>query len=407
MMAREELADEMEAGLVRHVLAPFYPRCLDGAGGFHERYDRAWNETPDEGRSLVAQARHTWTCATMAEAGFAGDWRGWTAHGVAYLRDRLHAGGGRFHWRLGAEGEPVGDHAGGSVLYGHAFALFALAAAARAVPQTEALGLAREAFGWYERAHRDQGRPGSFEYADREGRPAFPIENEVGVAGDQRSQNSPLHLLEALTELYRVWPDATVARRVRETVALLTETMFLAPGHLAFAIGPDGGLSPEPRTYGHDVEAGHLVLAAERTLGEATPLARERAWALVAAPMAAGFVRDAEGRGSLADGPLGGNRTWWVQAESLLALATLVAEGEDRMGELRAQWAWMRDRQADAEFGGFLPAVDAEGGVVGDGAKAGPWKTGYHDGRALLFSARLLRGGRVGEDPDERVPRGY
>lgn len=402
MIAREALADEMEAGLVRHVLAPFYPRCVDEEGGFRQSYDRAWNELPHTGKSLVAQARHTWICATMAEAGFAGDWRAWTAHGVAFLRDTLHAGGGRFHWRLDEAGEPTGPHAGQSVLYGHAFALFALSAAARIVPETGALNLAKEAFGWYERAHHDPARSGSFEYADVNGDPVLKTENELGIDGDLRSQNSPLHLLEALTELYRVWPDEAVAARIRETIALLTETMFIAPGHLAFALDADGGHIPDPRTYGHDVEAGHLVLAAEGVLGETTELAQTRARDLIHAPQEVGFQN-----GSLASGPADDARSWWVQAENLLALATLVSEGEDRMDALQAQWAWMRDRQADAEHAGFFSAVDAEGNLLGDGAKAGPWKTGYHDGRALLYSARLLRGGGVGGDPDERVPRAY
>ncbi len=417
MIERETLAREMEDALLPGILGPgtlgpWFPRCVEDAGafgGFHERYDRAWNPLPDEGRSLVFAARMTWVGATMAEAGFPGEWRAWALRGAGHLRDRFHAGDGRFHWRVDLDGRPVGTHAGESVLYGHAFAVFALAAAARAAPETGALDLARRAFDLYERAHRDPDHPGAFEIVGSDGAPVLAREgrDELGTPYGRKSQNSPLHLLEALTELYAVLPGPRVGERLRDAVGFLTETMFQAPGRLAHEVERDGTPVDAPATFGHDVEAAHLVLAAEGALAERTPLAQSRARALVRTALAAGFARDGEGRGSLAAAPDDPARISWVQSESLLALATMVAEGEDLLGELKAQWAWFRDVQIDPEHGGLFGRVSPEGEPLGDGAKGGPWKAAYHDTRALLRSARLLRGARAGEDPDADAPRGY
>ena len=183
--------------------------------------------------------------------------------------------------------------------------------------------------------------------------------------------------------------------------------MFDPSGHLHHEVERDGTPVPAAATFGHDVEAGHLVLAAESLLNDRTPLAQERARRLIRTAMEKGFIRDAEGRGSLAATLQDGTRISWVQSENLLALATMVAEGEDSMDGLKAQWRWFRDRQVDAEFGGLFGALSSTGEVRGDGGKGNAWKAAYHDSRALLYSARLLRGGHTGEDPDRDVPRGY
>ncbi|RYG64771.1 hypothetical protein EON77_19315, partial [bacterium] len=285
MNERERLADEMEGVLLHRTLGAWFPRCVEDAGafgGFHERYDRSWTALPDPGRSLVFAARMTWVCATMAEGGFPGFWREWAVRGVEHLRDRFHAGNGRFHWRVDLEGRPVGDHANQSVLYGHAFALFALAAAARVVPESDARELADTAFAWYETAHRDPEGPGSFEIVGADGAPVLGEtgEDELGTPYGIKSQNSPLHLLEALAEYHSVAPSETVETRLREAIRLLTDTMYQAPGRLEHQMQRDGTPLPAPATFGHDVEAGHLVLAALAQLpseDEWTPTARERA----------------------------------------------------------------------------------------------------------------------------------
>lgn len=415
MTERERIADEMEDVLLHRTLGAWFPRCVEDAGpfgGFHERYDRTWTPLPDPTRSLVFAARMTWVCATMTEGGFPGAWREWTIRGVEHLRDRFHTGEGRFHWRVDTEGAPIGEHANDSVLYGHAFAIFALAAAARTVPESGAGPLAEAAFVWYESAHRDPEFPGSFEIVDAQGRPALDRagEDELGTPYGMKSQNSPLHLLEALAELHEIAPTETVEARLREAIRLLTDTMFRAPGRLEHQMRRDGSPLLAPATFGHDVEAGHLVLAALARLpgeDEWTPTARERAGLLIRTALGDGFAVDDQERGSLGVNANDGARVSWVQSENLLALATMVAEGEDLMGDLTAQWAWFRDRQVDPEYGGLFGALSPEGKPLGSAEKGGPWKAAYHDTRALLYSARLLRGARVGEDPDRDAPRGY
>lgn len=407
MSPRERMADEMEDALLHRTLGAWFPRCAEDAGafgGFHQSYDRAWNPLPDESRSLVFAARMTWTCATIAEAGFPGAWREWTIQGVEHLRSRFHAGEGRFHWTVDLDGAPTGEHVGQSVLYGLVFAIYGLAAAARVVPETGALDLAKEAFSWFERGHRDGNHPSALDIVGFDEAPVLEGEgiDAIGTPYGRKSQNSALHLMEALTELYRVLPEEPVRTRLREAIAVITEGIFLPPGGLSNEMERDGTPTGGPASLGHEVEAGHLILAAEAVLNERTPLAQERARLLIRTAQGHGF-RD----GSLALSREDETRISWVQSENLLALATLLAEGEDVLSDLEAQWAWFRDRQIDPEHGGLFGALSSTGEVLGDGEKGNAWKAAYHDTRGLLYSARLLRGGATGEDPDVSVPVGY
>jgi hypothetical protein len=51
---RRALADELDAYLVRHVLAPRYPAAVDREhGGFHARFAPDWTRQPDRRRFVV------------------------------------------------------------------------------------------------------------------------------------------------------------------------------------------------------------------------------------------------------------------------------------------------------------------------------------------------------------------
>jgi mannobiose 2-epimerase len=63
------MADELDAYLVRHVLAPRYPAAVDRErGGFHAHFAPDWTRQPDRRRFVVYQARMTWTSAAVALA---------------------------------------------------------------------------------------------------------------------------------------------------------------------------------------------------------------------------------------------------------------------------------------------------------------------------------------------------
>ena len=89
-----------------------------------------------------------------------------------------------------------------------------------------------------------------------------------------------------------------------------------------------------------------------------------------------------------ADGPTDRTKNWWAQAEALLGFAALWRHtGDPRYRDaLAGTCAFVRDHQIDHARGGWFEEAGRP-----EMPKGHAWKAAYHDGRALLFTARLLR----------------
>jgi mannobiose 2-epimerase len=104
-----------------------------------------------------------------------------------------------------------------------------------------------------------------------------------GVRGiPPKDQNSSIHLMEALTELYHVWPDELLRERLNEMFLLIRDVLVKDKGYLQLYVNED--LSPvsyqdsakevhqksyflDHMSFGHDVETAYLLMEAAEALG--------------------------------------------------------------------------------------------------------------------------------------------
>ena len=128
---------------------------------------------------------------------------------------------------------------------------------------------------------------GYFEILKRDGSPVMAGDIQNSGAGDApatglKDYNSSIHLMEAFTELYRVWPDSLVRSRLEEMFYLIRDTFVHPDGYLQLYFYPDWKLVPDQAmeersagnhwftqhfTYGHDVETAFLLLETAHVLG--------------------------------------------------------------------------------------------------------------------------------------------
>lgn len=272
------LAAEVECRLLENVLPAWFPRTVDAAeGGFRTGFDRQWRPLGGNPKSIVYQARMTWTAATIAMAypSMAETYRQYALHGVRFLGMRMwDAEHGGFLWQLDEPGRPPARHDAEKHLYGHAFGIYALARASRATGESSARELAIKAFQWWDvRAHDDR-NGGYFEALTRDGRiipadPGRPMDRRndaIGTPYGHKSMNAHIHMLEALTELYRIWPDAACRRRLEEVLAIIRDRIAVPPGCLNYAFTADWRPLPWHDSFGHDVETAYLLLEAAEAM---------------------------------------------------------------------------------------------------------------------------------------------
>jgi mannobiose 2-epimerase len=396
------LADEIESNLQKEILDRWFPAAADTKeGGFHENFNLDWTRGSGDNKSIVYQSRLTWTAA-QAALRFpekADMYRALTRRGAACLANRMwDKQNGGFHWTVGPDGSPLSPD---KQMYGHAFGIYALTASYQATQDPATLELAKKAFLWLEAHAHDNVHQGYVESVGADGQPMTTGRNAVGAVATQKSMNTSIHLLEALTALYRVWPDPLLKTRVEEMLDICRDKIYSEPGFLHQFLTADWKPLKSPDSFGHDVEAGFLMVEAMEALGKEDPQVWTAAQRLVDHALQYGW--DGE-RGGLYDtgemddqgAVTGGLRTekiWWVQAESLNALLLLhTHRGHEttRYWEVfLKQWDWIQRHQIDPVHGGWWATVEADGRSVSR-VKSDMWTECYHQGRALLnVSARL------------------
>ncbi len=385
--------------LLKTSVIDFYlPACVDREHGGYLESLKDGRFAPAGEKFLTLQARQVWFFSTLAAAGVEKEAaRAAAKTGFDFLegkfRDRVHGG---YFAKVSDDGRPTDRR---KHVYLNAFALYALAAYHRATGDAAALAAARDLFHTLEAKAHDAARGGYTEFFEEDWRPVTDPKaaSYVGPPGT-KTFNTHLHVLEALTELYRAWPDALVRRRLEELLTVNTLTVRL-PEHGCNVDGftPDWRPIDTPRnlraSYGHDVEGAWLCLDAARALGRPPALLRGWAEGLVGYSLRHGY--DREHGGFFYTGPLGKDaddtkKEWWVQAEALVSMLELYKlTGRP---EYYAAFAGTLDFVAKhqvAKEGGWWATRAADGSPAGP-SRTSMWQGAYHNGRSMLLCAKLL-----------------
>lgn len=405
-----KFAGETESMLRQDVLGVWFPRCVDHEhGGFYSDFARDWQPTKSGGKFSVFQGRMTWIAAqiVMRRPDLKEQYLPIVRHGVEFLStvmwDKQYGG---FFWGLDDNGQITPAFSDGKELYGISFDLYGATAAYQATHDARALDLAQKTFRWVDEHAHDGKNGGYFEWLRRdgkvvEGNPDDATLRSIPLGGfpiGYKSMNTHIHLLESFTQLYAVWKDDTLRRRLEELLAIIRDKVCVQPGVMNLYFTNDWRPVPDLDSYGHDVETAYLMLEADEVLGHAhDPRTERMARQLVDHALANGW--DEIYGGFFQDGPTFGqpaskSKEWWVQMEGLNSLL-LMHEKYGRETDVyfkayQRQWQFIRNYQTDSEFHGVYTLIGPDGVPVNP-SKGQIWKAAYHDGRALLNVTQRLQ----------------
>ena len=402
------LAEETETNLQKQVLVQWFPRAVDPAGGFYQNYSEDWVRGPGNPKSIVYQARLTWLAAQEAQRSPAQNaaYGGYAKHGLDFLAAKMwDAQNGGFYWELGDDGTPTRN--GEKHLYGNAFAIYALAGVYAATKDPRALDLAKQAYAWLNAQAYDKAHGGYYEALTRTGTPILAptadggTNDEIGTRYGCKTMNSHIHLLEALSALYTVWPDKGLHSRLEEMFALVRDKVAVEQvGCLNYLFLTDWTPLPDHDSYGHDIETAYLLTEASAALGRPNDA---RTWTLARRLVdhTLDFGWDKVNGGVYDSGEVYGgtpyttDKIWWVEAEGLNALLLMHThfgtEDPRYWAAFSQQWDFIQKRQIDYRTGGWYPAVQENGATIPGRAKSDGWTECYHQGRALINVTADLR----------------
>jgi mannobiose 2-epimerase len=411
MVILREMERDLEQGLLRR----WYPKALDDEfGGYLSSFDANFEPAGDQDKMIVSQARHLWNNA-RAMAMFPNDetYEKCANHGFVFLRDVMwDKTYGGFHTLVSRDGTMKTQGEEEKTAYGNSFGIYALAAYYAASKDTGALNLAKKAFLWLEKNSHDPVHKGYFQHMSRSGKviPRDINTPSTAVTG-YKDQNSSIHLLEAFTELYFVWPDPLLKERLQEVLLLIRDTIVQDEKYLGLFFTPDWKLISfrdsardvidkhfylEHVSYGHDVETAYLMLEASHALGQpADPETHRIAKKMVDHSLDFGWDQNTGGfydggyyfAGASTPEVVKATKNWWTQAEglnTLLLMSDLYPSDKQSYFEKFVQlWKYTDTYLIDHDRGEWYSGGIDKEPQAANGMKGHIWKAAYHQIRSL------------------------
>ena len=448
---RFRIADEMEKSIKTELLNKWYPQSVDTIyGGFLTTFTYDFKPTGPQDKFIVTQARHTWTTAKAAQLyPDVSYYLMCSNHGYRFLRDvmwdKTFAG---FYSLVDRQGHVKINPQAAKDAYGNAFGIYALAAYYKASRDTGALSLVKKAFLWLEKHSHDPVHKGYYQHLNMDGTPVIRDETTPSNADlGYKDQNSSIHLLEAFTELYGIWPDALVRRRLEEMLYLIRDKITTEKGYLTLFFKPDWTpvsfkdsseeiilkhRNLDHVSFGHDVETAYLMLEASHELSPTSLRAVEERATSHRSARQSSQSRKSGGRlvGETRiiskrmvdhalkngwDNLLGGfydegyyfkgsdtitiirdSKNWWTQAEGINTLLLMADQfPDDSMHyyeKFKQLWTYIQTYLIDHVYGDWY-----EGGLDKEpekrtALKGHIWKATYHHFRSLSNCVIRLRG---------------
>lgn len=388
---KNELEEELQNILVYWKTQPIDKEH----GGFYGRIDCNGRVDPVATKGAVLNTRILWTFSAAflhtKDASLLSIAHRAYEYLIDHFIDQKHGG---LYWSVHHDGTPADTK---KQVYAIAFAIYALSEYYQATHKEEIRNLAIRLFELIEKHALDQTYGGYIEALTIDWKPIGDLRLSNKDANEKKSMNTHLHVLEAYTALYKIWPDQKLKQQLLQLLHVFEEHIIdPQTGHLQLFFTEQWQLRSDLISFGHDIEAAWLLAEAATAIGDTSLQNKINNLGLKIA-QAAKEGLDTDGglfyEYFITDRKWVKEKHWWPQAEAMVGFFHAWQTSGNRQWLYRSiqSWVFVKEKLLDKQNGEWFWGIDEKGEVMVQEDKAGFWKCPYHNSRACLDVIKRIK----------------
>jgi len=369
------------------------------SGGFYGAVDCDSRVDKEAPRASVINSRILWTFSAAARILGDSTYREIADWAYNYIADKFwDREYGGVYWWLDHLGRPLSIR---KQIYAQAFAIYGLAEYFRASEKAESLDLAKHIYHLIEEKSSEPVYGGYLEALARDWTALQDMRLSEKDLNSPKSMNTHLHILEAYSNLLRVWCGRNLQQSLRRLLEV-TIRHIVDESTCHFKLFFDNRWAPlsDHVSFGHDIEGSWLIVEAAEVLGDESLIERARKLAVRMAQAVYDEGLDKDGslfyeasQGRMIDP----NRHWWAQAEAVVGFynAWEISDGEHFRTAAWRAWEYIEEKVVDHAHGEWHAKLRPDGtpwkaAEDPDACLVGAWKCPYHNSRVCLEMMKRL-----------------
>jgi mannobiose 2-epimerase len=333
----------------------------------------------------VLNARILWTFSSAFLATGKTIYKEIAERAFEYVKKHLidYANGGTY-WSVDALGNKMD---GRKQIYGLAFAIYGFSEYYKISKNPEALEIAKKLYLEIEKHSFDHKSNGYFEAFAEDWSALSDVRLSNKDLNATKTMNTHLHILEAYTNLYTIFPDKQLSNKIENLLEVFDEKIIDPTlGQLNLFFDNDWIFLSKRYSFGHDIEASWLLLDAALAIQKKEITEK---WKIKAIHISEIILKNINPDGSLYHEIdletmyIDKHREWWVSAEAMVGFvnAYQLTNEKKYLNAVFSLWDFIKKHIKDTENGEW------HWGVLDDYSKMkedrmGFWKCPYHNYRA-------------------------
>ena len=299
---------------------------------------------------------------------------------------------GGIFWSLQADGKPKDTK---NQIYAIAFVIYGLSEFYKIFKNEDALELAQSLFYKIELYSKDYKNKGYLEAFTRDWQEIEDLRLSEKDANEKKTMNTHLHIVEAYSNLYLIWPNPKLKdsiKEILEVIALYFINKYT--WHLKLFFDENWKEKEDVISYGHDIEAAWLLQWCAETIEDVDLV---RSYQKYAVEFAKSTKEGIDSDGGLwseyepKEQKLIAEKHWWPQAELWIGMinAWQLSKNEEFLEITEKNFEFVEKYIIDHKNGEWIWGVYADySPILKD--KAGFWKCPYHNSRACIELIKRL-----------------